>query len=179
MRERREAFGGGQKPPTNQKIHADFLLLMMSFIENAMDQRTPPSGFYSYNAAQSAQPPQQNVYRSNPGPPIPMAYAASPMAYGYNYTSYNRSAAPAWSTAQPAGVPQYAYPNSAQPNVLNTTSVSQPQQEPQKTWTCDACDVTLESERALKAHRKSHVKCTECSFEGAPKIVKVSHDCHY
>lgn len=42
-------------------------------------------------------------------------------------------------------------------------------------WFCDACDLALESQQALKSHRRSHVKCTECSFEGVPKIVKAHY----
>ncbi|VEU37531.1 unnamed protein product [Pseudo-nitzschia multistriata] len=42
-------------------------------------------------------------------------------------------------------------------------------------WTCKACNVTLESEKAFKSHRKSHVRCSDCSFEGAPKIVKAHY----
>ena len=39
-------------------------------------------------------------------------------------------------------------------------------------WTCDTCKVTLESEKAFKSHRRSHVKCSSCEYEGAPKLVK-------
>jgi hypothetical protein len=39
-------------------------------------------------------------------------------------------------------------------------------------WRCDACDLELDSELALKAHIKSHVKCSSCSFEAAPRVVK-------
>ena len=42
-------------------------------------------------------------------------------------------------------------------------------------WTCEACQCTLESEKAFKSHRKSHVKCSDCSFEGAPKVVKAHY----
>lgn len=42
----------------------------------------------------------------------------------------------------------------------------------QSIWYCEPCDLELDSQQALRGHRKSHVKCTECSFEGAPKIVK-------
>lgn len=42
-------------------------------------------------------------------------------------------------------------------------------------WTCKACQITLESEKAFRSHRKSHVKCSDCSFEGAPKIVKAHY----
>lgn len=42
-------------------------------------------------------------------------------------------------------------------------------------WTCKVCNVTVESEKAFKSHRKSHVKCSDCSFEGAPKIVKAHY----
>jgi hypothetical protein len=46
-------------------------------------------------------------------------------------------------------------------------------------WYCEACDLELDSQQALKSHRKSHVKCTECAFEGAPKIVKAHFQgCH-
>jgi hypothetical protein len=45
-------------------------------------------------------------------------------------------------------------------------------------WTCDTCDIALKSERALKSHRKTHVKCVQCSFEGVPKSVKVSFKLH-
>jgi len=44
-----------------------------------------------------------------------------------------------------------------------------------KTWTCDACKITLESEKAFKNHRRSHVKCSACDFEGAPKIVQIHY----
>lgn len=42
-------------------------------------------------------------------------------------------------------------------------------------WTCEPCQIKLESEKAFKSHRKSHVKCSNCSFEGAPKVVKAHY----
>jgi hypothetical protein len=50
----------------------------------------------------------------------------------------------------------------------------EPNQDPPTTssWTCDPCKVTLDSEQALKSHKKSHVKCSDCSFEGSPQVVK-------
>ena len=42
-------------------------------------------------------------------------------------------------------------------------------------WTCKACNITLDSEKALKGHRKSHVRCSDCSFEGSPKVVKAHY----
>mmetsp|Transcript_41572 Transcript_41572/g.100116 ORF Transcript_41572/g.100116 Transcript_41572/m.100116 type:complete len:414 (-) Transcript_41572:882-2123(-) len=142
-------------------------------LTTTMDKRPPPAGFHSYNAAASAQPPNPNVYRHTQGPPVPTAYAASPMTFGYNY-NYNQSSTSAspWSSAQSTAVPGYVYPNTATPNAPGLDNTGSTQQQQPKTWTCDACDVTVESERALKAHRKSHVKCTECSFEGVPKVVK-------
>ncbi|CAJ1969616.1 unnamed protein product [Cylindrotheca closterium] len=146
-----------------------------------MDQRKPPTGFHSYKATPSAQPSNQDGYRHSHGPPVPTAFAASPMTFGYNY-NYNQSSTSAsvWSSAQSTAVRQYAHLNAAAPNMpclgsTSTTQQHQSQQQQIETWTCDACDVTVESERALKAHRKSHVKCTECSFEGAPKIVKAHY----
>lgn len=47
--------------------------------------------------------------------------------------------------------------------------------KPPNVWTCKACNITLESEKALKGHRKSHVKCSDCPFEGSPKIVKAHY----
>ena len=145
-----------------------------------MDQRELPKGFHPYNATPSAQPPNQNVYRHAQGPPVPTAFAASPMTFGYNYNHNQAStSASVWSSVHPTAVPQHAYPNAATSNVpgLGNSPLTQ-QQHHTETWTCDECDVTVETERALKAHRKSHVKCTECSFEGVPKVVKVSRWCH-
>jgi len=47
--------------------------------------------------------------------------------------------------------------------------------KPSSSWSCEACKITLDSEKAFKSHRKSHVKCSDCSFEGAPKIVKAHY----
>jgi hypothetical protein len=33
----------------------------------------------------------------------------------------------------------------------------------------------LDSETAYQAHLKSHVQCTDCDFQGAPKVVKAHH----
>ena len=37
---------------------------------------------------------------------------------------------------------------------------------------CEPCDLELDSAIALESHKKSHVKCNGCDFEGAPKVVK-------
>jgi hypothetical protein len=39
-------------------------------------------------------------------------------------------------------------------------------------WKCSPCKLILESEGALQAHKESHISCTACNFEGAPKVVK-------
>ena len=43
---------------------------------------------------------------------------------------------------------------------------------PRQEWICENCELTLDTETALRSHRQSHVKCTACSFEAAPKVVK-------
>ena len=51
--------------------------------------------------------------------------------------------------------------------------------EDKQTWTCTTCNVTVDSERAWKDHRRNHVKCTECDFEGCPKVVKGHFQAHH
>jgi hypothetical protein len=56
----------------------------------------------------------------------------------------------------------------------NPMIISQATNEPSQ-WSCDSCDLAFDSEKAWKSHRKSHVKCSDCSFEGAPKVVKAHY----
>lgn len=45
-----------------------------------------------------------------------------------------------------------------------------------KTWNCEICKVTLDSERALRAHVDAHITCTACKFQGSRTVVKAHFD---
>ena len=42
-------------------------------------------------------------------------------------------------------------------------------------WRCEPCNLSFESDSALKAHVRGHVVCTACEFSGSPKIVKAHY----
>jgi Zinc finger C-x8-C-x5-C-x3-H type (and similar)/Nuclear fragile X mental retardation-interacting protein 1 (NUFIP1)/Zinc-finger of C2H2 type len=139
-------------------------------------------------------PPPTYYWAGTPGqhpPPTSYPYGYS---YGSGYTSGSATASGFSSLGYMGSVPgaaprnvhpyastqhQTAFPTSH----LYSTSPSKPRPatstdtavQQVNTWECDSCNVTLDSEKAFKSHRKSHVKCTECSFEGVPKIVKAHY----
>jgi len=51
----------------------------------------------------------------------------------------------------------------------------QQQQQPRRLFKCEPCRLELDSATALEAHKASHIKCSACSFEAAPKVVKAHH----
>lgn len=57
-------------------------------------------------------------------------------------------------------------------NVMDSTLSKSTTQQ----WSCDACDVFLDSQRALDAHLQSHQTCTACSFSASPKVVKAHYE---
>lgn len=126
------------------------------------------------------------VPRSNGQIPPPPPPPPPPTLQGQPGSQYNNGINAGYGYGYPT-VPFYNYPGRttpwhATPPQQTTQPRPQPIPEPPKAnsnpqpaapeWYCDACDLALHSEKALKSHRKSHVKCTECSFEGAPKVVK-------
>jgi hypothetical protein len=94
---------------------------------------------------------------------------SQPFAHSYTY-GYGGS-----SLSNPP--PGYAHSPTLPVGLPSTTAPEQANTDDQESkrrrieWTCDACDLSLGSEQALKSHRKSHVKCSVCSFEAAPKVV--------
>lgn len=132
-----------------------------------MADRTPqtvplPTGFYPYRPSSlSSRPSASNDTLPPPPPPASQSPA---FAFGYSYNSAHVSSA------------TYQHHESIIPTPL-TDAKQTPTTNSGVTscWTCDACEITLDSERALKSHRKSHVKCSDCSFEGAPKVVKAHY----
>lgn len=125
-----------------------------------MAGRNPPNGFYAYNPPSASRPLPTT---SQPQPP-PLLSQGTPPVFAYDYNYYSASAASSYHGTN--------NPGSAGGDIPGMNEV--PKAEEDAMWTCDACDMSLMSERALKSHKKSHVKCVECSFEGVPKIVKVS-----
>jgi hypothetical protein len=137
-------------------------------------QPTPP--WYPCNSARPGQPPSGSQLPPPPPPPPPprpgytVPGMPQPFAYSYSY-SYGGS-----SLSNPP--PGYAHTPTLPVGLSSTTAPQQANiDDPEKKrrriqWTCDACELSLDSEQALKSHRKSHVKCTVCSFEAAPKVVK-------
>ena len=99
-----------------------------------------------------------------PQPPVCPRYGVNVVAAAVQLPAFSNPA------PVPGNPPRYLHRNAPAhhhnaPNEELTKIAS-------RSWRCDACDLTLESEIAKKSHLKSHVKCTECSFEGAPKVVK-------
>ena len=137
-------------------------------------QPTPP--WYPYNSARPGQPPLGSQLPPPPPPPPPprpgytVPGMTQPFAYSYSY-SYGGS-----SLSNPP--PGYAHTPTLPVKLPSTTAPQQANTDDPESkrrrieWTCDACELSLDSEQALKSHRKSHVKCTVCSFEAAPKVVK-------
>jgi Zinc finger domain/Nuclear fragile X mental retardation-interacting protein 1 (NUFIP1) len=109
---------------------------------------------------------------SLPLPPPPPPQAGNPpnaVAYGYSYDFRYPS-----STIRLT--PGQAPRQSAAPPFDARNVVEAPlEADGGKGFYCEPCDLELDSALALKSHCKSHVKCTECSFEGAPKIVKAHY----
>ena len=128
----------------------------------------PHVPFYSYKSGKN--PPLSNSllpgsnYENPPPPPPPPPglnqTPCQPCVYNYGYS------APTPTAASNFGVPLTQ--SNYDPEPIRQGS----NEKKTSDWTCDACDITLDSERALKSHRKSHVRCSHCPFEGAPKIVK-------
>ena len=122
-----------------------------------------PSGFYSPSTA-----PNARAAAARPGAPTG---TQQPSGYYQNYahsSGYNPyGAAPlamnygtAYSTTT-ATLSQVAPPANARKRPRSESSCR-----------CEACDLELDSLKALESHKKSHVRCNVCGFEGAPKVVK-------
>ncbi|GAX26039.1 hypothetical protein FisN_4Hu461 [Fistulifera solaris] len=80
----------------------------------------------------------------------------------------------------------YQYNNSYRQPVNNPNFLTNVSQPPLSTsmpvtsqWKCIPCDLVLESKPALERHTASHVTCTECSFQAAPKVVKAHHQARH
>lgn len=111
-----------------------------------------------------------------PPPPPPPPSSAQQSQNGSNIYNYG------YGFGVPGQAPRDLNPNDVIPqssssatsaSIASISALGEPKAKRQKIeWYCDACDLSLDSEKALKSHKKSHVKCTVCSFEGAPKVVK-------
>eukprot|EP00934_Nitzschia_sp_Nitz4_P000982 Nitzschia sp. Nitz4//scaffold221_size33835//31260//32357//NITZ4_007858-RA/size33835-exonerate_protein2genome-gene-0.18-mRNA-1//1//CDS//3329542578//982//frame0 len=144
----------------------------------------PPPYYYPYGAP----PPSNSSFQTSSGqlppppppPPLHSAYSAGTTATATPATTHasyqtNPYLPGGYSTLTPPFSYNHAlHPTSsvyAQTPAPAPAPVAPPPEPPQE-WYCDACELSLTSEQAYKSHRKTHVKCTECSFEGAPKVVK-------
>ncbi len=130
----------------------------------------PPSG----GSAPPPPPPPPRL----PNAPTIYPEASQSLSYGYNYGygyGYGTTSIPQLSTSlAPGQAPRQPHPTEL-PQVLHGSGVltlTDTSKAKECIWYCEPCDLELDSQQALKSHRKSHVKCTECPFEGAPKIVK-------
>mmetsp|Transcript_22776 Transcript_22776/g.34516 ORF Transcript_22776/g.34516 Transcript_22776/m.34516 type:complete len:316 (-) Transcript_22776:118-1065(-) len=47
-----------------------------------------------------------------------------------------------------------------------------PTKRPRLNYFCEICDITVESQAALKAHTDSHITCSHCEYIASPKLVK-------
>ena len=107
---------------------------------------------------------QQNLQQPQPRGRMPPPYSMLPQ-YGYSTIS---TTVPGQSQPQQVNNPQSS---------SSTTATSSPASAPPSSsqWTCAACAVTLDSAKAYRAHRKSHVQCSDCDFQGVPKVVKAHY----
>jgi hypothetical protein len=140
-------------------------------------QSTPP--WYPYNSARPGQPLTGSQLPPPPPPPPPprpgntVPGMSQPFAYSYSYggSSLSKNPPPGYAAHTPT-LPVGLLPSTTAPHQAATTTDDPESKRRRIEWTCDACELSLDSEQALKSHRKSHVKCTVCSFEAAPKVVK-------
>uniref|UniRef100_A0A7S3L4K5 C3H1-type domain-containing protein n=1 Tax=Amphora coffeiformis TaxID=265554 RepID=A0A7S3L4K5_9STRA len=72
---------------------------------------------------------------------------------------------------QPANFFNYGEP-SQQGHVPSSSVPPSRKRGREEMFRCEPCDLELDSAIALESHKKSHVKCNGCDFEGAPKVVK-------
>jgi Zinc finger C-x8-C-x5-C-x3-H type (and similar)/Nuclear fragile X mental retardation-interacting protein 1 (NUFIP1) len=112
---------------------------------------------YAFSASRN--PPPGASYRTTPAPT--------------RNTSSTSSAAASRSQVVPQHASATAKPTVCQTSKdTSTTSTATTTTTTKSKWPCKACDVTLDSEMAFTNHTQSHVKCSDCSFEGIPKVVK-------
>ncbi|KAG7358135.1 zinc finger domain containing protein [Nitzschia inconspicua] len=158
----------------------------------------PPPPLYYWNGTPG---------QSQPAPPT-YQYGYSYGGYNSSTNNNNGTAGPRYSTSMsynmlsvPGAAPRNAHPYMQQSNqqqqlesqtittngpygtVTSTTTTMTTNDnnivKAETRWVCDSCDITLDSERAFKSHRKSHVQCTECTFEGVQKVVKAHYQANH
>jgi hypothetical protein len=100
-------------------------------------------------------------------PPPPSDYGTEVYNYRYGF-KYPSST----SRLAPGQAPRQAM---APPSAPSKEVVTPAEDITPKEFYCEACDLGLESAQALKSHCRTHVKCSDCPFEGAPKIVKAHY----
>jgi hypothetical protein len=134
-------------------------------MSNSRNQPTTyPSGFYAPSNGSSLPPPL-----------VPAMY---------NYSNSASQPQPMYS--YPATTPPYperaGFSNSQPTNQLHSNPRSQnnnrahESQTPSQEWKCKACNLALDSKKALDNHTASHTKCTACGFTAAPKVVKAHYE---
>jgi hypothetical protein len=116
---------------------------------------------------------------SGPPPPAwhPNNNYPTNYSYGRSYQSGNHPPPPppppTVSTGWNVPPPLYGY----NANAHYASSQQQQQHEQlyapvdESKYRCDACQISLESEAALRAHTEAHIKCQQCSFTGSQKVV--------
>ena len=116
------------------------------------------------------------------GPPPHSHPAWYPPAYPTNY-AYGRSYRSGNHPPPPSPTPEAATVMNVPPHFYGCKAdtryaFSQTQRYAGEEFThrCDACQISLESEAALRAHTEAHVKCEQCSFTGSQKVVKGHFD---
>ena len=125
---------------------------------------TIPSGFFAPQQSSKNQSRGYTTVAQNNAFGYVHNYG-QPVAYNYPYGNVNPV------QAMNTG----AYPASGSIQAPQTgMSRKRAREEPyhQPMFRCDPCGLDLDSAAALEAHKKSHVKCNACDFEGAPKVVK-------
>lgn len=130
-----------------------------------------PSGFFVVQNTQQANRSNRASRSPGGGPPQNTTY---PQRRGYQHLNDGQP-----TTFCPYGAvhqPQQQHQNHqsrANHSSYASANVQVPRKRPRcEVFRCEPCNLELDSHAALQSHKQSHVKCSSCDFEGAPKVVK-------
>lgn len=129
-----------------------------------------PSGFFSPNAQQQA----NRSHRARGSGQQRHNVAQQHLNYGQPSTGFYAHGAASQSQSYAGNASATSY-HSSHPGSTTTPTNEYPRKRLRRedaVFRCEPCDLDLDSQVALQSHKKSHVKCSSCDFEGAPKVVK-------
>ena len=131
---------------------------------------------YNYNYSNYVQAPPPPGYNQNYYPnaqivPPPLYQGGQLQQPSYHHQHQKRNNKKSPSNSKRRKMEQKTTIN----NSSNCNNSNGNDNVPKKSWPCKVCKIDLDSETAYQAHVKSHIKCSSCDFEAAPKVVKAHH----